>query len=274
MNNITLGQYYPSGSVVHRLDGRTKLILAIFFIVSSFLCRSLVSFIFLFVSTLAAIVVSRIPFRIIFKSIKAIIYILLITFFFNLFFTIGEEENLIFSWGIFTLYSDGIWRAVFFAIRILSLIIGTSLFISYTTTPIQLTDSLERLLSPLKKIHVPVHNFAMMMSLALRFIPTLSEETDKIMTAQKARGADFSSGSVFSRIRALIPVLVPLFISAFRRADELATAMECRCYHGGEGRTKMNVTHFRAADYAAFAIAAVFCAGTVLLNYVTVGYVM
>lgn len=274
MTGVSLGQYYPSGSVVHRLDGRVKLILGILFIVSSFLCMSLSSFILLAVGTILLVITAKIPFRVIFRAVRAIIYILLITFVFNVLFTVGEEENLLFSWWKIEIYTDGLWKAAFFAVRILVLIIGTSIFISYTTTPIQLTDSIERLFSPLSKIGIPVHTFAMMMSLALRFIPTLSEETERIMTAQKARGADFSEGSLFSRIKALVPVLVPLFVSAFRRADELATAMECRCYHGGKGRTKMNVPHLCAADFIALAIGAAFCAGLILLNKVTFGYVV
>lgn len=273
MTNVALGQYYPSGSVIHRLDGRIKLILAVVFITSCFLCRSLSSFLLLTLFTCALILLARIPFSIIFRAMKGIVYILLITFFFNMFFTVGEEENLIFSWWKISLYTDGIWYAVLFSVRILALIIGTSLFISYTMTPIQLTDSLERLLSPLKKLHIPVHNFAMMMSISLRFIPTLSEETEKIMTAQKARGADFTNGSLRSRIKALIPVLIPLVVSAFRRAEELATAMECRCYHGGEGRTKMNVPKLRTADFVSLGIAAAAVAALILLNRVPFGYV-
>ena len=273
MKNISLGQYYPTGSVIHRLDGRIKLILAIIHIVSSFLCRSLASFVFLFAGTFVLVLITRIPLGVIMRSVKAIIYILMITFMLNAFFTVGSGEPLFSVW-IFTLYTEGIWNAAFMALRILSLILGTSLFISYTTTPIQLTDSIESLLSPLKKIKVPVHDFAMMMSIALRFIPTLSDETERIMTAQKARGADFTTGSLVKRAKALIPVLVPLFVSAFRRADELATAMECRCYHGGEGRTKMTVPHLHAIDFAALGLMIAFSAGLVLLNNVDFIYKM
>ena len=273
MKNITLGQYYPTGSVIHRLDGRIKLILAIMHIVSAFLCKSLASFAFLFLGTVVIILLSKIPLGVILRSVKTIVYIIIITFVLNMFFTVGEGEPLFSVW-IFTLYVEGVWNAAFMALRILALILGTSLFISYTTTPIQLTDSIESLLSPLKKLKIPVHDFAMMMSIALRFIPTLSDETDRIMTAQKARGTDFTSGSLVKRAKALIPVLVPLFVSAFRRADELATAMECRCYHGGEGRTKMTVPHLCATDFVALLLMVGFCVSLVLLNGLDFGYKM
>lgn len=273
MKNISLGQYYPTGSVIHRLDGRVKLILAIIYIVSSFLCKSLASFSLLMFGTLVLILITKIPISIILRSVKAVVFILIITFVLNAFFTVGQGEPLFSKW-IFTLYVEGIWNAAFMALRVLALILGTSLFISYTTTPIQLTDSIESLLSPLKKIKVPVHDFAMMMSIALRFIPTLTDETDRIMTAQKARGADFTTGSLVKRAKALVPVLVPLFVSAFRRADELATAMECRCYHGGEGRTKMTVPHLTAKDFVAVGLMLAFSAGLVLLNYVDFIYKM
>lgn len=273
MNSISLGQYYPAKSVIHSLDGRMKLIIATLFIVCSFLCKSLLSFVLLLLATFALIMISRIPPRIILRAIRAIIYILIITFVINMFFTKGGEgEAPLFGWWIFELYAAGIRNAAFMAVRILALIIGTSLFLSYTTTPIQLTDSIEQLLSPLKKLKVPVHDFAMMMSIALRFIPTLSDETGRIMTAQKARGADFTSGSLVKRAKALIPVLVPLFVSAFRRADELATAMECRCYHGGEGRTRMTVMVCRPSDFAALAITVVFGVLLVLLNHVNLPF--
>ncbi|MBR3964081.1 MAG: energy-coupling factor transporter transmembrane protein EcfT [Clostridia bacterium] len=273
MKNISLGQYYPTGSVIHRLDGRVKIILAVIHIIATFLCESLASFACLFVGTLVLVLMTRIPLGVVLRSVRAIVYILIITFILNAFFTVGEGEPLFSVW-IFTLYIEGIWNAAFMALRILSLILGTSIFISYTTTPIQLTDSIESLLSPLKKLKLPVHDFAMMMSIALRFIPTISDETDRIMTAQKARGADFTTGSLIKRAKALIPVLVPLFVSAFRRADELATAMECRCYHGGEGRTKMTVPHLCARDIAAVGLMLAFGAALVLLNRVDFLYKM
>ncbi len=179
-----------------------------------------------------------------------------------------------FEWKFIRIYLEGIMNALFMIIRIVTLIIGTSMFLTYTTTPIALTDALERLLGPLKKIKVPVHEFAMMMTIALRFIPTLVDETDKIMSAQKARGTDFSTGSLLKRARALIPILIPLFVSAFRRAEELATAMECRCYHGGEGRTRMNILKYRPGDFVAIALMLLFGAGLVALNYLGIGYTM
>lgn len=273
MKNIAFGQYYPTNSPIHRLDGRTKILLAIIFIVIAFFCRSLMSFAFLLLLTFATVLLTRIPFSVIMRSLRAIVFILIFTFAINMFFTVGDGTP-IFSWWIFTLYAEGIWNAAFIAVRILCLILGSTIFISYTTTPIELTHSIESLLSPLKKTKIPVHDFAMMMSIVLRFIPALSEETDKIMTAQKARGADFTTGSVIARAKALIPVLIPLFVSAFRRSDELATAMECRCYHGGNGRTKMNVSHMKATDFVALSVAVVSSAALILLNYVELGYVM
>lgn len=270
MKNVALGQYYPTGSCIHRMDGRIKLILAMLFIVICFLCRSLLSFVFLAVGTLGLIALARIPLGIVFRALKAVVFILMFTLVLNMFFTTGEKE--LFHWWIFTLYPEGIWNAVLMGVRIIALIIGTTLFMSYTTTPIQLTDSLESLLSPLKVIKVPVSDFAMMMSIALRFIPTLSEETEKIMTAQKARGANFTEGSFTKRVKSLVPVLVPLVASAFRRAEELATAMECRCYHGGKGRTKLNVPKLHVSDFVALGLMAVFGAVIILLNFVDIGY--
>ncbi len=269
MKNVSIGQYYPSDSRVHRLDGRVKLLLAVAFAVCTFLCKTAASFAFLAFATLALIAVCRIPFGIVMRSVRTVAFIIAFTFFLNMFFTSGAGEP-IFSFWIFKLYPEGIIKALLMSVRILSLILGTSLFVSYTTTPIELTDALEDLLKPLKVLHFPVHEFAMMMSIALRFIPTLSDEIDRIMTAQRARGADFSTGSIVKRIKALVPVIIPLFVSSFRRADELATAMECRCYRGGEGRTRLNVPRFGAADLVAAFVAAVFCVSLVLLNRVLV----
>ena len=248
MKSIALGQYYPSDSVIHKLDGRTKILLATIFIVAIFFCKSLASFAFLLVLSFAIIAMSKIPVRIVLRSLRAVIFILIFTFVINVFLTKGESDPL-FQFGNIKVYAEGIWTALFIAIRILCLIIASSIFISFTTTPIQLTYSIESLLSPLKKIKVPVHEFSMMMSIALRFIPTLIEETDKIMNAQKARGADFNSGNLIKRAKALIPVLIPLFVSSIRRADDLATAMECRCYRGGEGRTRMKLLKYKTSDY-------------------------
>ena len=273
MKNISLGQYYPSNSLIHKLDGRTKILLATIFIISVFFCKSLLSFAFLLAVTFAIVFISRIPLRIVFRSLRAIVFILIFTFIINVFLTKGDGDPLI-DWWIFKIYIDGVWNALFIAVRILCLILSSSVFISFTTTPIQLTYSIESLLSPLKRIKVPVHDFAMMMSIVLRFIPALSEETEKIMTAQKSRGADFESGSLISRAKALIPILIPLFVSAFRRSDELATAMECRCYHGGEGRTRMTITRMKARDYVALFFMIIVAASLILLNLVTWGYSM
>lgn len=273
MKNISLGQYYPSDSLIHKLDGRTKILLATLFIISVFFCKSLLSFAFLLTVTFAIVLLSKIPLRIVFRSLRAIVFILVFTFIINVFLTKGAGEPLV-DWWIFKIYIDGIWNALFIAIRILCLILSSSVFISFTTTPIQLTYSIESLLSPLKRIKVPVHDFAMMMSIVLRFIPALSEETEKIMTAQKARGADFESGSLISRAKALIPILIPLFVSAFRRSDELATAMECRCYHGGEGRTRMTITRMKMRDYTALFFMIIVAVAFILLNFVTWGYSM
>lgn len=273
MKSISLGQYYPSNSIIHRLDGRTKILLATIFIVSIFFCKSLASFAFLVLLSLIIILLSKIPLKIVLRSLRAVIFILVFTFIINVFLTKGESEPLFQIWKI-KLYKEGLWTALFISIRIFCLIISSSIFISFTTTPIQLTYAIESLLSPLKKIKVPVHDFAMMMSIVLRFIPALSEETEKIMTAQKARGADFSSGSLLQRARALIPVLIPLFVSAFRRSDELATAMECRCYHGGSGRTRMTITKMGAKDYLSLCMMIIAVLAMILLNSVTFGYSM
>ena len=274
MNGIAFGQYYPAKSVMHRLDPRMKVFIAILYIVLCFLCKNVISFALLLVSSLALILMSRIPVKIVLKSIKAIIFIMIFTAVLNVFWTKGNESELLFSWKFISIYSNGLYNAAFIVIRILSMIIGTSIFLTYTTTPIQLTDALERLLSPLKVIKVPVHEFAMMMTIALRFIPTIIEETEKIMSAQKARGADFSNGSLTKRVKALIPILIPLFISAFRRAGELATAMTCRCYRGGEGRTRMTVLRLTFKDFVALLLVIALGVGVVLINIYAPGYNM
>ncbi|MBQ8407258.1 MAG: energy-coupling factor transporter transmembrane protein EcfT [Clostridia bacterium] len=266
MKGIAFGQYYPADSIMHRLDPRIKIIIGILYIVCSFLCKNPISFALLLISAFLLIIVSKIPVKIVLKSIKAIIFIMLFTAVLNVFWTKGEADELLFSWRFINIYISGIYNAVFIVVRIVSMIIGTGIFLTYTTTPIQLTDGLEQLLSPLKVLHIPVHEFAMMMTIALRFIPTIIEETEKIMAAQKARGADFSNGSIVKRAKALIPVLIPLFISAFRRAGELATAMTCRCYRGGEGRTRLNVLKFAFRDFAALLVMIIFGVGVVLIN--------
>jgi len=274
MKGIAFGQYYPSKSVVHRLDPRMKILLGILYIVASFLCGNVWSFGLLLVSTLALILVSRIPMRIVFRSVRAIIFIMIFTAVLNVFWTKGTDAELLWKWNFISIYTNGLYNAAFIVVRIVSMIIGMGIFLTYTTTPIQLTDGLEQLLSPLKLIKVPVHEFAMMMTIALRFIPTIIEETEKIMAAQKARGADFSNGSVVKRAKALIPVLIPLFISAFRRAGELATAMTCRCYRGGNGRTRLNVLKFSFRDFLALFVMLAFGTGIVLINIYAPGYTM
>lgn len=274
MKGIAFGQYYPAKSIMHRLDPRMKIIIGILYIVACFLCKNVISFAVLAFSAVFIILISRIPVRVVLKSIKAIIFIMIFTAVLNIFWTKGEADELLFSWQFINIYVSGIYNAVFIVIRIVSMIIGTGIFLTYTTTPIQLTDGLEQLLSPLKVFKIPVHEFAMMMTIALRFIPTIIEETEKIMAAQKARGADFSNGSLAKRAKALIPVLIPLFISAFRRAGELATAMTCRCYRGGEGRTRLNVLKFSFRDFAALFVILLFGAGIVLINIFAPGYTM
>ena len=263
LKDITLGQFFPGSSVIHRLDPRTKLIALIIYIVTLFTAASWISYGLVFVFLAAVIATSKIPVKAFVRGMKPLLLILIFTGLLNLFFTAGETV-LVSFWKI-TITLEGLTRAFFMVIRILMLISGTFL-LTYTTSPISLTDGLEALLSPLKKIRLPVHELSMMMCIALRFIPTLVEETDKIMSAQKARGADFENGKLMDRVKALIPILVPLFISAFRRADELATAMECRCYQGGDGRTKMKLLRFKRFDFVSFLLLAVLCAVITLLS--------
>ena len=274
MKSVAFGQYYPSNSVMHKLDPRIKIIIGILYIVASFLCKNIFSFALLALSALTLILISKIPVKIVLKSIKAIIFIMIFTAILNIFWTKGAPEELLFSWRFISIYTSGLYNALFIAVRIISMIIGTSIFLTYTTTPIQLTDGLEQLLYPLTFIKVPVHEFAMMMTIALRFIPTIIEETEKIMSAQKARGADFTNGSLTKRAKALIPVLIPLFVSAFRRAGELATAMTCRCYRGGKGRTRLNVLKLSYRDFVALFVILAFGAGLILLNIYAPGYSM
>ena len=263
LKDITLGQYFPGKSPIHLLDPRTKLILLVVYIAALFTATSWLSYGLLLACLLIVIKISTIPPKSIVKGMKPLLMILIFTGVLNLFFTTGEGEPVVDFW-IFTIYREGIIRAVFMVARILMLITCTFL-LTYTTSPIALTDGLEALLNPLKMLKVPVHELSMMMCIALRFIPTLIEETDKIMNAQKARGADFESGSIMDRAKALIPILVPLFISAFRRADELATAMECRCYQGGEGRSKMKLLRYTSWDFRAFGIGALLLTATIVL---------
>lgn len=247
ISDITLGQYFPGNSPLHRLDPRTKIIIAIAYIVGIFMADTVAALILVTLSTAILIFVSKISFRVILKGIKPIIFILIFTSVLNIFMTKGASEPLVSFW-IINIYYEGIIRAFFMAYRVVILIIVTSMFLTYTTSPISLTDGIESLLKPLKLIKVPVHVFAMMMTIALRFIPTLIEETEKIMNAQKSRGADFSSGGLVKRAKALIPILIPLLVSSFKRAEELAVAMECRCYRGDKNRTKLVKLTYRFVD--------------------------
>ena len=268
MKSFAFGQYYPANSLLHRLDPRTKVIAAVVYIVASFLCTNTFSFVLLLLSGFALILISRIPMKVVLRSIRALIFIMAFTAILNVFWVVdtAEEAVPLVDFWIITIYPKGIYHAAFILVRIRAMVIGTSLCLTYTTTPIALTDAIESLLRPLAKIKVPVHTFAMMMTIALRFIPTIMEETEKIMAAQKARGADFTTGSLAKRARALVPIIVPLFASAFRRADELATAMECRCYHGGKGRTKLRVLHFRVRDAVALFLIGLLITAVVLIN--------
>ena len=237
IKDITIGQYFPGNSVIHKLDPRGKLVLTFVYIILIFLCRNFAALGVMLLYLLAVVLLSRISLKMLAKSLKPILPIILFSSVLNLFFLTGESQPLV-QWGVLTIYPEGVAYAIMIAVRIICLIAGTSL-LTYTTSPIVLTDAIERLLKPLAKLKLPVHELAMIMTIALRFIPTLIEETEKIMNAQKARGAQLDAGKLKDRVKALVPVLIPLFISAFRRADELATAMECRCYHGGEGRTRL-----------------------------------
>lgn len=273
MKNITLGQYYPSESGMHRMDPRIKVLLAVLYIVcATFLAKNIISFGLLLLSSVLLVIISRIPLKTVFRSVTPVIFVMLFASLFQIFGKSGETPLV--EWWIIRIYPEGLYGAAFMIIRIFALIVGTSIFLTYTTTPIELTDAIEDLLSPLRKIGLPVHDFAMMMTLALRFIPTLVDEADKIMTAQKARGADFSTGSLVQRAKALIPVLIPLIVSAFRHAVELAVAMECRCYHGDGTRTRLTVRKCRFSDFVALFIMILFGAGLVVLNILRIGYTL
>ncbi len=263
IRDITIGQYYPAKSVLHRLDPRVKLVSTLLYLISLFLFKSISGYLVATAFLVLIIRISKVPFGHIVKGLKPIIMLLMITVLFNLFLT--RNGDVLFHAWIFTITEGGLRTAVFMAIRLIYLIIGSSLM-TFTTTPNELTDGIEDLLYPLNKVHVPVHEVAMMMSIALRFIPILLEETDKIMKAQIARGADLESGNMIQRAKSMIPILIPLFVSAFRRANDLAMAMEARCYRGGEGRTKMKPLHYRNRDYAAYVIVVVYVAAVVLIG--------
>ncbi len=262
LSDITIGQFFPGNSLLHRLDPRMKLALTFAYIVVIFIPQNGVGLALAAVFMAAVVWLSRLPVSLVLRSMKPVLPLILLTAVINLFYAQGEA---LWQWWILRITAEGIANAVFIAVRILCLIVGTSL-LTYTTSPTALTDGLERLLSPLKVLRFPVHEIAMMMTIALRFIPTLIEETDKIMAAQKARGADLESGGLMQRVRALIPVLIPLFVSSFRRAYELATAMECRCYRGGEGRTRMKQFRLHARDGVCLATMVLLAAVLILLN--------
>lgn len=263
IKDITIGQYFPGSSPIHKMDSRVKLLLDILYLVILFTAQSFTGLVMGLLFMVICYLISRINLIMILKSVKPIMPLMLFTAILNLLFIKGETP--LFSWWIISIYPEGIRTSLFMLVRILALIVGMSL-LTYTTSPIMLTDAIERLLSPLKKIHFPVHELSMMMTIALRFIPTLIEETDKIMSAQKARGAEMDSGNLFKRAKSLIPILIPLFVSAFKRANELATAMECRCYHGGEGRTRMRQLKTAPRDYIAIVIMLVLFAGIIVMN--------
>ena len=262
LKDITLGQYFPGNTVVHRLDPRTKLLMVVVYIVALFLAKWWVSYGVMLAFLVTAVMLSHIKPKALFRGLKPLIVIMVFTALINLFYSDGE---VLVKFWIFRITREGIVQAAFLVLRIMMLVTGTFL-LTYTTSPIALTDGMESLLSPLKKLHFPVHELSMMMSIALRFIPTLIEETDKFISAQKARGADFETGSLMQRAKALVPLLVPLFVSAFRRADELATAMECRCYHGDEGRTKLKQLHYRARDIITLLLGAALLGGIITLR--------
>ena len=263
ISDITIGQYYKGDSFVHKLDPRAKIILTVLFVAMIFLCKNFFSLALVLGIIILSVAVSKVPFKMFAKSLKPIIPIVLFTAIINIFYITGGKELL--SLGFVKVTEKGVYTAVFMAIRIIFLIISSSL-LTYTTVPTQLTDAIERLLSPLKLVHIPVHTLAMMMTLALRFIPTLIEEVERITNAQKARGADFESGSFMDKIKALIPILIPLFISAFRRAYELSYAMTCRCYTGGEGRTRMKQMKLKISDFISIAFFILGIVAVVLLN--------
>ena len=264
LKDITLGQYFPGTTVAHKLDPRTKILLVVLYIVALFCAKGVLSYALMALCLAVCVRISKVGIKQLVRGLKPVLFIIIFTGILNLFFTPGDRYLV--EVGFLRISDTGLKNAVFMVLRVMMLSMGTFLM-TYTTSPISLTDGLERLLNGLKRFHVPVHELAMMMSIALRFIPTLIEETDKIMSAQKARGADFESGNLMQKAKALIPILVPLFISAFRRADELAVAMECRCYHGGEGRTKLHVLKYERRDYIALALGVLVVAAVLVLRH-------
>lgn len=264
LKDVTLGQFFPGNSFLHKADPRIKLVVLVVYMVFVLLAQNAASMALVLGVTVALAISSRIRFSVLLRSLKPVFFVLLFTGAINLFFTTGETPLV--EWWILTIYPEGIRTAVFMMVRLVCLVAGSSILLSYTTSPLALTDAIESLFGPLRKIGVPVHEFAMMMTIALRFIPTLIEETDKIISAQKARGADFDDGGLLKKAKALIPVLIPLFVSAFRRADELAEAMECRCYRGGDGRTKLKVMKSRPSDYLFLLLFVALCVAVPFMN--------
>lgn len=267
LSEMTLGQYFPGDSVIHKLDPRFKIVCIILYIIALFSAKSYLAFTIVVLSTLAIVLASRLSLRMIMKSVKPVMFILAFTIVANLLWTTGEKPLL--EFWIIKIYPEGIRYAFLMALRIVCLIVSTFVLLTYTTAPVALTDAIERLLAPLKAIGLPIHEFSMMMTIALRFIPTLIEETQKIMNAQKARGADFESGNLLRRAKALVPILIPLFVSAFRRADELAGAMECRLYNGGNGRTRMKTMKAKTSDFVALLIFCIVCATIIASRFLT-----
>ncbi len=264
LSDITLGQYFPGNSIIHKLDPRFKIVCIIIYIFTLFSANTYVAYGAILLSSLAIVLLSGLGIKTILKSLKPVLFILAFTVVANVFLTTGKTP--IFEFWIIKIYPEGIVYAILMALRIVCLIISTFVLLTYTTSPVAITDAIERLLSPLKVFKIPVHEFSMMMTIALRFIPTLIEETQKIINAQKARGADFESGNLFKRAKALVPILIPLFVSAFRRADELANAMECRLYHGGDGKTRMKVMKVTARDIIVLALFILFCAAVIVVG--------
>ncbi|MDR0952365.1 MAG: energy-coupling factor transporter transmembrane protein EcfT [Oscillospiraceae bacterium] len=262
LKDVTLGQYFPGSSFIHRLDPRSKLLFTVIYIAALFIAKSWISYCIILAVFLAMVIVAKIPASALVSGLKPIAFLIVLTAILNLLYQ--REGRVLASFWIITITDQGLIRAGYMILRIMLLIMGT-LMLTYTTTPLAITDGMEKLLSPLKRIRFPVHELSMMMSIALRFIPTLIEETDKIMNAQKARGADFETGRLTQRAKALLPLLIPLFVSAFRRADELATAMESRCYNGGDGRTRMSVLKMSGADLGFLAFSAFMLATIIFL---------
>ncbi len=266
MRDVSFGQYYPVPSPLHRLDPRTKLLATIIYIVTLFFINTFTGFGIMAIFLLVVVLISRVPFGKVLRSVKAVLFLLVFTLIISFFFYRGSPENLIWEWGVIHMYWDGLWNSLKLCIRLLLLVMGPAL-LTLTTTPVELTDGLESLLKPLALIRLPVHELAIIMSIALRLIPTLMEETDKIISAQKARCAEFESGNIFKRAKAMLPVLIPLFVSSFRRADDLADAMDSRCYRGAKGRTRMKVLKMRVGDWLSLLFMAALLTAMLFLRY-------